>query len=111
MPVQGASDFIGTPFWCTTRSCTGLRANLVRMAEPRILDELGARMSEALRNSPAQDLEKNLRALAAAFLDRMDVVTREDFEAQKRVLERAERQLAELEARLAELEANPGQAL
>ena len=81
------------------------------MAEPRFRDELGARISEALKNSPAQDLEKNLRALATAFLERFDVVTREDFEAQKRVLERAERQLAELEARLAELEANPRQAL
>ena len=74
------------------------------MAEPRILDEFGARISEALKNSPAQDLEKNLRALAAAFFERFEVVTREDFEAQKRVLERAQSQLAELETRLGELE-------
>ena len=77
------------------------------MAEPRVLDELGARISDVLKNSPAQDLEKNLRALATAFLERFDVVTREDFEAQKRVLERAQGQLAELEARLGELEAGP----
>lgn len=76
------------------------------MTEPRILDELGVRISDALKNSPAQDLEKNLRALATAFLDRFDVVTREDFEVQKRVLQRAQAQLAELEARLAELEVN-----
>ena len=76
------------------------------MTEPRVLDELGARISEALKNSPAQDLEKNLRALATAFLERFDVVTREDFEVQKRVLQRAQAQLAELEARLAELEVN-----
>jgi hypothetical protein len=76
------------------------------MTEPRILDELGARISDALKSSPAQDLEKNLRALATAFLDRFDVVTREDFEVQKRVLQRAQAQLAELEARLAELEVN-----
>lgn len=72
------------------------------MAEPPGLDELGAGVSEALKNSPAQDLEKNLRALATAFLERFDLVTREDFEAQKRVLERAQRQLAELEERLSE---------
>jgi hypothetical protein len=80
------------------------------MAEPRILDEFGARISGVLKDSPVQDLEKNLRALAMAFLERFDVVTREDFEAQKRVLERAQQQLAELEARLAEFEANPRQA-
>ena len=82
------------------------------MAEPRILDEFGARISETLRNSPAQDLEKNLRALAAAFFERFEVVTREDFDAQRRVLERSQSQLAELENRLAELErrsnAQPG---
>lgn len=77
------------------------------MAEPRALDQLGARISEALKDSPVQDLEKNLRALATAFLDRYGVVTREDFEVQKRVLERAQAQLANLEARLKELEANP----
>ena len=80
------------------------------MAEPHIRDELGARISDVLKNSPIQDLEKNLRALATAFLERFDVVTREDFEAQKRVLERAQQQLAEFEARLAELEANSRQA-
>ena len=74
------------------------------MAEPRILDEFGARISEALRNSPAQDLEKNLRALAAAFFERFEGVTREDFDAQRRVLARTQSQLAELESRLAELE-------
>jgi hypothetical protein len=79
------------------------------MAEPRIGDEPGARISDVLKDSPVQDLEKNLRALATAFLERFDVVTREDFEAQKRVLERAQQQLAELEARLAELEAIPRQ--
>ena len=76
------------------------------MAEPRILDELGARISGVLKDSPVQDLEKNLRALASAFLNRFDLVTREDFEVQKRVLERAQAQLADLEARLKELEAN-----
>lgn len=76
----------------------------MQMAEPRILDELGTRISEVLKNSPAQDLEKNLRALAAAFFDRFEVVTREDFDVQRRVLERAQCRLAELESRLAELE-------
>ncbi len=79
------------------------------MAEPRILDDLGTRISEALKNSPAQDLEKNLRALVLAFFDRFEVVTREDFDAQRRVLERAQSQLAELERRLAELERRTNQ--
>jgi BMFP domain-containing protein YqiC len=65
---------------------------------------MNARVSEALRNSPAQDVEKNLRALLASWFDRMDLVLREDFEVQKKLLERAQAKLADLEARIAELE-------
>ena len=68
-------------------------------------DELRGRLEEALRNSPAQDIEKNLRALLAAGLERLDLVLREDFDVQKKLLERAQAKLAELEARVAELEA------
>ena len=79
------------------------------MIDPKLLDELGARVSDAMRSSPAQDVEKNLRALLAAFFDRFDLVVREDFEVQKKLLERAQAKLAALEARLAELEArSPG---
>ena len=74
------------------------------MIERRLLDDLGERLSEAARNSPGADLEKNLRALLGAFFDRFDVVLREDFDVQRRLLERAQAKLAELEARLAQLE-------
>lgn len=75
------------------------------MLDRSLFDDLGARISEALRNSPAQDVEKNLRALLAGWFDRMDLVLREDFEVQKKLLERAQAKLGELEARIAELEA------
>ncbi|HTL26440.1 MAG TPA: accessory factor UbiK family protein [Burkholderiales bacterium] len=70
----------------------------------RLLDELGARLREVMQASPAQDLEKNLHALLVALLDRFDVVAREDFEVQKKLLARAQEKLAVLEARIAELE-------
>ena len=75
------------------------------MIEKRLLDELGSRLGEAMRASPAQDLEKNLRALLVAFFDRFDLVVREDFEVQKKLLARAQEKLQALEARIAELEA------
>lgn len=74
------------------------------MIDKRVLDDLGERLGEAARQSPAADLERNLRALLAAFFDRFDVVLREDFEVQRRLLERAQAKLADLEARLAQLE-------
>ena len=72
--------------------------------DKRFIDELNERISEALRASPAQDVEKNLRALLAAWFDRLDLVLREDFDVQKKLLERAQARLAELEARVRELE-------
>src|SRR5919197_3001580 len=53
------------------------------MNERRFFDDLIERINEALRNSPAQDIEKNLRALLASWFDRMDLVTREDFEVRE----------------------------
>lgn len=73
------------------------------------LDELSRRIEQALRDSPVQDFGKNLRAQLAAWLDRMDVVLREDFDVQRKLLERAQARLAELEARVAELEARSKQ--
>lgn len=75
------------------------------MTEKRLLDELGERIAEAMRESSVQDLDKNLHALLGAFFDRYDLVLREDFEVQKKLLQRAQAQLETLESRLAELEA------
>ena len=74
------------------------------MSDKRLFEDLSERISEAFRNSPAQDIEKNLRAMLAGWFDRMDLVLREDFEVQKKLLERAQAKLSELEARIAELE-------
>lgn len=78
------------------------------MADNSPLEDLRARIAEALRDSPAQDLEKNLNAMLAAFFDRFDLAAREDLEVHKKLLERAQAKLAALEARVAELEARAG---
>lgn len=76
----------------------------IPVTDPRLLDEIGAKLAEILAKSPAADIERNARALLAAFFDRFDLVTRDDFEVQKRVLERALARIAELELRLGETE-------
>ncbi len=78
---------------------------LCGVIDPKIFEELRSRIDEAFRSSPAQDIEKNLRALLASWFERLDLVLREDFEVQKKLLERAQTKLTELEARVAELEA------
>lgn len=75
------------------------------MIDKRLFEDLNERIRDAMRNSPAADVEKNLRAMLLAWFDRLDLVTREDFDVQRRLLERAHAKLADLEARIAELEA------
>jgi BMFP domain-containing protein YqiC len=77
---------------------------LGRMSDRHFFDDLSQRINEALRNSPAADIEKNLRALLADWFGRMDLVMRQDFDIQKKLLEQALARLATLEGRVAELE-------
>lgn len=65
-----------------------------------LLQELQSRISELLRSSPAADLERNLKALATQTFQRMDLVTREEFEIQTELLERLQQRVSELEAAL-----------
>jgi len=72
------------------------------------LGELGERLAAIAAAGPAKDFEKNARALLASAFARLELVTREEYDAQTRVLERARAKLTDLEARLAQLEAAKG---
>jgi hypothetical protein len=74
------------------------------MQATRFVDEISAKLSALAAASPARDVEKNIRALLSAGLARLDVVTREEFDIQAKLLARTLEKLAALEARLAELE-------
>lgn len=77
---------------------------LENMIDQSLLDDLGRRIAQAVRDGPGQDMEKNLRALLSAFFDRFDLVAREDFDVQRKIVERAQAKLEALEARVSELE-------
>ena len=71
----------------------------------RTLEELAARIGKAVQSSPAADIEKNVKAMLQGGLARLDLVTREEFDTQARVLARTREKLEQLEGRVAELEA------
>ena len=75
------------------------------MPNTNFFDDLSAKLGEALKNSPAKDIEKNVRALLMQGFAKLDLITREEFDVQAQVLVRAREQLTALEARVAELEA------
>jgi len=74
------------------------------MPQNRMFDDISARMSEALAKSPAKDIEKNLRGMLSGAFSRLELVTREEFDVQAKVLARTREKLMALEARVAELE-------
>ncbi len=75
------------------------------MFETKSLDELAARLGVAIANSPAKDVEKNVKAMLGAGLARLDLVPRAEFDLQAQVLLKTREKLDALERRLAEIEA------
>jgi len=85
------------------------------------IDEIARKLFEsvppALR-TVQKDLETNFRAVLRSSLSKLDVVSREEFDTQMKVLERTRARLEQLEAKVAEMETargsvstpNPGDA-
>lgn len=74
------------------------------MVNKNVLDEIGTKISEIIAQSPAKDIERNMRAMLTSMLSRLDVVTREEFDVQQEVLKRTRTKLTELEEKVAALE-------
>jgi ubiquinone biosynthesis accessory factor UbiK len=69
------------------------------------LSDLQAKIQHAIDNSPAKDIEKNVKAMMTQGFAKLDLVTREEFDIQAQVLAKTRARLELLETRLAELEA------
>ncbi len=77
------------------------------MFNPKFLDEISARLNEIVASSPAKDFEKNARALLAQGFAKLDLVTREEFDIQAAMLDRAREKLTALETRVKAIEEQP----
>jgi len=75
------------------------------MNTTEFLDQLDARIRALLAQTPAADLQKNLRALLTQQFAQLDLATRTEFDVQSRVLARLTAEIEVLEKRIAELEA------
>ena len=68
-------------------------------------NDLQSKINQAIENSPAKDIEKNVKSMMTQGFARLDLVTREEFDIQAQVLAKTRAKLETLEARVAELEA------
>lgn len=74
------------------------------MNKPNFLDDLQAKIQQAIDHSPVKDVEKNVKAMLSQGFSRLDLVTREEFDIHVQVLAKTRAKLEELEVRVAELE-------
>jgi BMFP domain-containing protein YqiC len=80
------------------------------MIDPKRFDDMARRITEALPESVRalqKDVERQVRSTLQQGFERMDLVTREDFDVQVTLLERTRARMRELEARLDALEGKP----
>ena len=71
------------------------------------IESLASKLADSIPSGLAnmrEELEKNFRNVLRGGLNRLDLVTREEFEVQRAVLARTREKLEALEAKLAELE-------
>lgn len=82
------------------------------MTGPKI-DEIVRRLVESVPpgvRAVQKDLESNFRAVLRASLTKLDLVSRDEFDAQMRVLERTRARLEELERRVAAIDGRGAEA-
>jgi len=76
------------------------------------VDDFQKNISELVGRTPAADIERNMKAFMAQTFSRLDLVTREEFDIQAQLLEKALQRITALESRLSQLEGRqaPGHA-
>jgi BMFP domain-containing protein YqiC len=79
------------------------------MEKTAFLDDLQTRLEALLADTPAADLQRNMKALLIQQFAKLDLVTREEFDVQAKILARTREKIEALEARLARIagEARP----
>jgi len=73
----------------------------------KLLDDLARQISETIPAGMKEmqgDVKKNIRTLLESTLAKLDLVTREEFDAQTKVLARTREKLEQLEKTISELE-------
>lgn len=74
------------------------------MEPNQFFNDMQSKMQQVLDNSPAKDIEKNVKAFMSQGFAKLDLVTREEFDIQADVLAKTRSKLEALEARVTELE-------
>ncbi len=78
------------------------------MIDPKKIDELASKLNDAIPSgakSFQEDMQQQFKQIIQKLLEKMDLVTREEFDIQAKVLARTREKIEALEKIVSELEA------
>ncbi len=67
------------------------------MLKENIKEQINNHLGSILKDNPLQDISGNIKAIIMAVLNKLDIVTREEFDTQQKVLLATRKKLEELE--------------
>ena len=74
-----------------------MRNNGENIMQQQIFEQINEQLNTFLENSPFKDIEKNIKAIIMTIFSKLDLVTREEFDTQQKVLLATRKKLEELE--------------
>ncbi len=74
--------------------------------QQQFMDKINSAFNSLFENSPLRDVDKNIKAIVMAIFAKLDLVTREEFDTQQKVLLATRKKLEELEQKISALEQN-----
>ncbi|MBP3221098.1 MAG: accessory factor UbiK family protein [Neisseriaceae bacterium] len=73
------------------------------MIAKEIFEDIAAKVSGVISDSPLKDVEKNAKTAVTAALSHLDLVTREEFETQQQIIEHLLTEVASLRSEVERL--------
>lgn len=92
---------------CLSEGLTNFQTGIGEMSKAHFLKNLASQLTEALPGHVGalkKDFEKNCQSILTRAFAKFDLVTREEFETQSKVLGRTRKKLEELESQLKSLD-------
>jgi len=73
------------------------------MFKQQVIDQLSETVTNMAKNLPISDIENNVKAVVSATLTKLNLVSREEFETQQKVLNATREKINQLEEKINQL--------